>query len=399
MKSFFTTKNVVLTVIIVPFLFWWLGERFGVFEKLAPSSSIHQETEKKAGDKRAGEAKQFSLVPVAEGLEVPWGAVFTSSERLLVTERPGRVRVVESGRLQPNPIHTFENVAAGSEEGLMGIAVDPHYSENKYLYFAHAYRESGKEFVKVVRVTDEGSALANEYTVIDSIPAAKYHAGTRIAFGPDQKLYITTGDATDKSTPQNLESLGGKILRLNPDGSIPEDNPFEGKATFSYGHRNSQGLAWDTRNNELYATEHGPSVFDGPAGGDEVNHIMPGNNYGWPLVSHLKKLDDTEEPLVVFTPAVAPAGLLFYTGSTLPQFTNTFLFAALKGEGLYQIILDEDDPDEVEGSEKVEGIEVGRIRDVFQDPQGQLYIMTSNRDGRGKPSDNDDTIYRLVPQE
>lgn len=384
--------------VIVLLLVWWACIRLGIFQgEPVPSGNIQEQGEEHAeGEKR--EAQAFELVPVATELQVPWSAVFTSEERLLVTERAGRVRVIEQGVKREEPLYTFSEVSATSEEGLMGMALDPQYQENKYIYFSYAYEGNGGQKVRVVRLRDEGERLADEQILIENIPAAQYHAGCRLAFGPDQKLYITTGDATDKSTPQNLESLGGKILRLNPDGSVPEDNPFEGSPVYSYGHRNSQGITWDTRNGEMYATEHGPSIFDGPAGGDEVNHIMPAANYGWPLVSHKEKAKDTEEPLLVFTPAVAPAGILFYTGTQLPQFTNTLLFAGLKGEGLYQVSIDEDDPESVDEYQKIEGVAVGRIRDVFQGPDGSLYIMTSNRDGRGKPATNDDVIYRLQPK-
>lgn len=401
MKDFFTKPKIILGVIIIPLAVWWIAERLGIFQgNTLPSGESIQVGENASPDEgQKEEKKEFELVPVAENLEVPWSAVFTSPARLLVAERPGRVVVIENGNKKSEPLHVFEEVASNSEEGLMGMTLDPHYLENKYVYFAYAYQKDGKQAVRIVRLTDEGERLSNEQVIIEGIPAAQYHAGTRIAFGPDQKLYITTGDATDKGTPQNLESLGGKILRLNADGSIPEDNPFEGKPVFSYGHRNSQGIAWDTRTGEMYATEHGPSIFDGPAGGDEVNHIMPGSNYGWPLVSHREKATDMEDPLIVFTPAVAPAGMLFYTGTQLPQFTDTLLFAGLKGEGLYQVVLEDNDPDKVEEYQKIKGIDVGRIRDVFQGPDGNVYIMTSNRDGRGKPTANDDKIYKLQVKE
>lgn len=403
MKNLAHQPKIVLGIVILPLALWWLSERLGIFQgkelSVGDRIVLNEKSEGSTEDGQEAKVKDFELVSIAENLEVPWGAVFTSAERLLVTERPGRVLAIENGVKKNEPLHIFESVSSNSEEGLMGITLDPHYNENKYIYFAYAYQAGAKQQVRVVRLTDEGGSLTNEQIIIDGIPAAQYHAGTRIAFGPDQKLYITTGDATDKSTPQNLESLGGKLLRLNADGTIPEDNPFEGKPVFSYGHRNSQGIAWDARTGELYATEHGPSVFDGPAGGDEVNHIMPGSNYGWPMVSHKEKYKDTEEPLIVFTPAVAPAGMLFYTGRELPQFTDTFLFAGLKGEGLYQVIIEKNDPDKVDEYQKIKGIEIGRIRDVFQGPDGSLYIMTSNRDGRGKPAEGDDKIYRLQAKE
>lgn len=399
MKPVYKKTSIVLGVVAIPLALWWISERVGLFqgEGLQPGRPISLRDDKSEENQEEREPKEFELVPIASGLEVPWGAVFTSPERLMVTERPGRVVVVENGNKKT--IHTFDDVISTSEEGLMGIALDPKYSENKLIYFAYAYGGSGNQKVRVVRLKDNGDSLADEETIIDIIPAARFHAGCRIAFGPDQKLYITTGDATNRNIAQDLDNLGGKILRLNADGTIPEDNPFEGKPVFSYGHRNPQGIAWDSRTGELYSTEHGPSVNDGPAGGDEVNHIMPGANYGWPLVSHNRKADGTEEPLVVFTPAVAPGGMLFYTGDTLPQFTNTLLFAGLKGEGLYQVIIDEDDPGKVEEYQKIEGINVGRVRDVFQGPEGNIYIMTSNRDGRGKVNQDDDKILKLQPKE
>ena len=178
--------------------------------------------------------------------------------------------------------------------------------------------------VKVVRFTDEGNSLTNPRIIIDLIPAAKYHAGSRLAFGPDSKLYISTGDATNKNIAQDRNSLGGKILRINADGSIPSDNPQKRSPVWSYGHRNPQGLAWI--GDDLYSSEHGPSVFDGPAGGDEVNKIVKGGNYGWPLVSHLKTRDGTVAPLRVFTPAEAPASLMAYSGTMFPQYRDHLFF-------------------------------------------------------------------------
>ncbi len=347
-------------------------------------------------DKDDKAVRNFRAEQIAKNLSVPWAGVFTDAERLLITERGGTVRVIKAGILQENPLHTFSLVKSGSEEGLMGIAKDPHYQENKFLYFAYAYETENKNLVvKVVRLTDKEDTLTDEITVLDNIPAAKYHAGTRIAFGPDQKLYITTGDATNKRLPQDIKSLGGKILRINADGTIPEDNPFEGSPVYTYGHRNSQGIAWDGITGEMYATEHGPSIFDGPAGGDEINHIIPGSNYGWPLVSHKEKLEEAEEPLLLFTPAVAPGGLLFVEGKKFPELTHTLLFAGLKGEGLYRLVLKETDPGKVKEYQKLPGVEVGRVRDVFEGPDGNIYFLTSNRDGRGTPREGDDSVYRL----
>jgi glucose/arabinose dehydrogenase len=335
----------------------------------------------------------YDIDAVASGLEVPWSLVFTSPERLLVTERPGRLRVINNGQLEPEPLHVFPEVSTTGEEGLMGLALDPNYRQNHYLYVSLAYPVTSGLAVKVVRFTDDETSLSDEKVIIDNLPAAQYHAGCRLKFGPDGKLYITTGDATERQIAQDLNSLGGKILRLNADGSIPDDNPFPGSPIWSYGHRNPQGLAWSA-DGQLYSSEHGPTVFDGPRGGDEFNQIIKGANYGWPLVSHEQTLADTQAPLLVFTPSEAPASLLAYTATALPQFTGNFFFGALVGEGIVRII--------VSGAEfkaeKLPEVHYGRIREVIEGPDGAIYFSTSNRDGRGKPTAEDDQILRIRPR-
>lgn len=333
----------------------------------------------------------YRVEQVASGLEIPWSIAFTSPERMLVAERPGSLRVVENGELLEEPLHVFAEVSTIGEEGLMSVVTDPDYADNKYIYVSVAYENTDGMFVKVLRFTDQGSSLSDETVILDGIPAAKYHAGCRLAFGPDGKLYVTTGDATDRQLAQDLESLAGKILRINPDGSIPEDNPFEGSLIWTYGHRNPQGLAWDA-SGQLYASEHGPSVIDGPRGGDEINKIIKGANYGWPIVSHNRTREGLEPALEVFTPAEAPASLLIYSGDAIPQFKGNFFFGALVGEGIVRMIPDG-------GDYKIEKIQTsfGRIREVMQAPDGTIYFTTSNRDGRGQPLPDDDKIYRLYP--
>jgi aldose sugar dehydrogenase len=333
----------------------------------------------------------YAVEEVAGGLEVPWSLAFTSDTRMLVTERPGRLRVIENGQLMPDPLHVFPEVSTIGEEGLMSVVLDPGYVENKYLYVSLAYESERGMFVKIVRFTDQGSSLGNETVILDAIPAAKYHAGCRLAFGPDGKLYITTGDALDRQQAQDLESWAGKILRINADGSIPGDNPFANSPVWSYGHRNPQGLAWDA-SGQLYSSEHGPSVIDGPRGGDEVNKILKGANYGWPLVSHEKTLAGTEPALKVFTPAEAPASLLIYSGRSIPQFGGDMFFGALVGEGIVRLTPAED-------AYAVEKLftDYGRIREVMEGPDGSMYFSTSNRDGRGDPTSGDDRIYRIIP--
>jgi aldose sugar dehydrogenase len=333
---------------------------------------------------------------VTTDLFVPWSLVFTSPTRMLLTERNGTVRVIENEKLLPKPIHTFSEVKSTQEEGLMGMTLDPDYAANKYVYLVYAY-PSGTEYIdKVVRFTDAGDHFEEEKVILDDIPAAQYHAGSRIKFGPDGKLYITTGDATDKTIAQDKNSLGGKILRLNSDGSIPADNPFPGSAIWSFGHRNPQGLDWHPVTQMLVETEHGPSGFDGPLGGDEINIIEKGQNYGWPVVSHKNHKDGLIDPLLVFTPAVAPAAGMFYSGDVFPQWKNHYFFAMLKGEGIMQVIFDDTDPKKVAQFEKLPDIAVGRVREIVQGPDGNIYFTSSNEDGRGNAKDGDDKIYRIV---
>jgi glucose/arabinose dehydrogenase len=330
------------------------------------------------------------------GLEVPWSIVFTSPGRMLVTERPGRVRVVENGVLAPKPLAVLEDVEAKGESGLMGIALAPDYATSRFVYLAYAYDSPDGPRVRVSRFRDDGASLSGRTVIIEGIPAARNHAGCRIRFGPDGKLYVTTGDATDRQIAQDLKSLGGKTLRLNPDGSIPADNPFPGSPVFSYGHRNSQGIDWDPKTGLQYQTEHGPSGFDGPGGGDEVNLVEKGKNYGWPVVHHRESAAGMVSPLLEYTPAVAPSGASFSTGKALPSFQGDFFFANLRGEVLIRVRFDPKDPRKVLETEELFRDVYGRLRDVVVGPDGALYVATSNRDGRGRPRPGDDRILRVV---
>lgn len=344
----------------------------------------------------------YMIEEVARGLEVPWGIAFTSSVRMLVTERPGRIRIIEDGVLRETPLHTFPEVSTGGEEGLMSITLHPQYADNKFVYTSYAYmserglpdRQAGM-WVDVIRFKDEGDSISNITRIVTGIPAAQYHAGSELAFGPDGKLYITTGDATERDLAQDMNSLAGKILRVNDDGSIPSDNPFPNSAIWSYGHRNPQGISWNSKG-ELYETEHGPSGFDGPGGGDEVNKIEKGGNYGWPLVSHEKTKEGTISPLLVFTPAEAPASALIYSGKLFPQFKDNLFFGSLRGENLMRVTLDDG---KATGFDRLFHEEYGRIREVAESPDGAIYFSTSNRDGRGSPTTPDDRIFRIIPIE
>ncbi len=339
----------------------------------------------------------YQLQVVATGLYVPWSLVFTDNNRLLVTERSGAIRQIKDGILAKTPLITFPEASQISEEGLLGLEKDPQYQQNHFLYTILTYQKNKTTLLnKVLRLIDQGDKITVDKILLDGIPAAKYHAGGRIKFGPDGKLYLTTGDAQNGPIAQDKNSLGGKILRLNSDGSIPSDNPFN-SPVYSLGHRNPQGLAWYPPTNQLFITEHGPSGTDGPGGGDEINLIVKGGNYGWPLVHHDQSKPGLISPLIQFTPAEAPAAALFYQGNLFPEFSNNFLFAALKGEGIIRIILDPTDPSKIISYQKLPFVAVGRIRDLIEGPEGAIYFTTSNRDGRGTVRKGDDKIYKIVP--
>lgn len=346
---------------------------------------------------------QYRVEIVAENLEVPWAMAFASDNRLLFTERPGRVRVIENGKLQAAPLFIVTDVEPVGESGLMGIALHPNFAENRWLYLAYAYQADGKR-VKVVRYRETGKDLIEPKIIIDNIPAAKFHAGTRLRFGPDGKLYITTGDGLNQSQGQNLTSLGGKTLRLNDDGTIPSDNPFVNQKEarpeiWTYGHRNAQGLDWQPETDLMFQSEHGPSLIDGVSlfkrsGGDEINIVERGKNYGWAEISHNMKRGGMETPLASYSPAIAPAGAIFYRGSLFSEFKSNFFVAALKKQAIIRLEIKDR---KVVGQQILFEKEYGRIREIAEAPDGTIYFSTSNRDGRGEAKKEDDRILRIVP--
>ena len=327
---------------------------------------------------------------VATGLEVPWSLSFAPDGRIFFTERPGRVRVIVEGRLQAQPVLDVPDVSATGEGGLLGITLDPAFAENHYLYLYHTYDAQGQPHNRLVRYRETNNTLVEPQVLFEGVLGAGIHDGGRIKFGPDGKLYITAGDAANGNQAQQPDVLAGKILRLNPDGSIPVDNPF-GTAIWSYGHRNPQGIDWQPGTGLLFETEHGQSAHD------EVNIIEKGGNYGWPVVTAIPHLPQFVDPILTSgpPPSWAPSGAAFGTAPWLGAWQNNFFFATLRGEHLHRVVLDPADPHRVLADEKLfEGV-YGRLREVIQGPDG-LYFTTSNRDGRGSPAATDDRILRLV---
>jgi len=342
---------------------------------------------------------KFRVETVASGLEVPWGFAFLSNGDLLFTERPGRVRIIEGGNLRAEPVFKVPDVEPSGESGLMDISLHPNFEGNKFVYLAYAYRGDGGQRVKVVRYRFDGKTFLEPKTIIEKIPASPNHAGTRTRFGPDGKLYVTTGDSTDWNLAQKHDSIAGKTLRLNDDGSVPPDNPFINDQSFrpeiySYGHRNAQGLDWTT-DGLMFQTEHGPSGFEGKGGGaDEVNLVERGKNYGWAEIWGKQTREGMVAPLLEYTPACAPASAHIYKGDQFPSMQGNLLFGCLRGERIIRVILNGSN---VVSQENLLEEKFGRIREVGESPDGYIYFSTSNRDGRGTPAETDDRILRLVP--
>jgi glucose/arabinose dehydrogenase len=359
----------------------------------------HPSPGRSAGEAEPASGSQFRVETVISGLEVPWSIVWTPDGRMIFTERPGRVRVYENGKLRPDPLFTVPDVEPKGESGLMSIVLHPQFVSNHLLYLSYAYNGGDGQLVRVARYRETPNGFTDRMVIIENIPAAQYHAGCRLRFGPDSKLYITTGDATHRELAQQLDSLAGKTLRLNGDGTVPNDNPFVGKPNvrpeiWTYGNRNSQGIDWQPGTGLLFETEHGPSGFDGPGGGDEVNILEPNKNYGWPVIHHRETHEGMESPVLEYTPACAPASGMFYRGTAFPQFHNNFLFGCLVGTRIIRVVLD---GRRVVSQEDLLPGKYGRIRDVAEGPDGFIYFSTSNRDGRGSPARDDDRILRLVP--
>jgi glucose/arabinose dehydrogenase len=317
---------------------------------------------------------------VAEGLEIPWEVAWLPDGSMLVTERPGRLSKIATSR-QVIPIAGVEHVGEG---GLLGLAVHPHFTQNHWIYLYLTTQSEGGLINRVERYQLVNSQLSDRKVVLDGIPGASFHDGGRLAFGPDGLLYITTGDAGQESNAQDPQSLAGKILRVGDDGSIPTGNPFA-NPVYSWGHRNPQGLAWD-RAGRLWATEHGRSGIQ--SGLDEINMIMRGHNYGWPIIQGDEQQADMDKPVVHSGPREtwAPAGAAIWGDS--------LFFAGLRGESLYEAKLQDG---------RVEGVvahfyqQFGRLRVVALGPDNYLYLATSNRDGRGSVQTGDDKIFRIKP--
>lgn len=318
---------------------------------------------------------------ISENLEIPWEIAFLPDRRMLVTQRTGNLLIINPEDGSEKSL-TVENVRSAGEGGLLGVALHPLFNENSFLYLYTTTLQGGSPINRVERYEFKEDRLENRRIIID-IPASQNHNGGRIKFGPDDKLYIATGDAGNSQAAQDLNSLAGKILRLNDNGSIPDDNPLFNSPVYVYGLRNPQGLAWDDRDN-LWAVDHGRSGL--VSGYDELNLIEKGKNYGWPIIQGPEQRENMETPVINSgsTTTWAPAGAAFLNGS--------IFFTGLRGETLYQY-----DTKNRELRQYFSGA-YGRMRAIAIGPDGFVYIGTSNLDGRGEMMPEDDKIIKINPE-
>ena len=327
---------------------------------------------------------------IAQNLEVPWAIAFlpASSQggpdnRMLVTERPGRVRIIDkNGNLNPTPILEIDVVRRIlGEGGLHGITIHPEFEKNRFVYLYYTYANQGNGSLnRVSRYVFDGGKLNFEKIIVDKIPGALFHDGGRIKFGPDKLLYVATGDAQEPSLAQNKNSTAGKILRVTPDGKPAPGNPF-GNLVYSYGHRNPQGITWDSAG-FLWETEHGSTNTD------ELNVIEIGKNYGWPEVKGDEQKDGFVVPIIHSgSDTWAPGGAAYLNGAVF--------FVGLRGQALYEVAVKNGRVIKTKTHFKNQ---FGRIRDVVVGPDNMLYITTSNKDGRGNVNSGDDKIIRVNPQ-
>ena len=382
------------------------------------------------------EKQTFRIEVVARGLETPWGLAFLPDGRLLVTERPGRLRVVANGKLRPDAVQGTPKVWERQDAGMLDVAVHPHYASNGWIYLAYTEVVPGYAAPPPAQTSDAAADAARsgsgrggpasppsmtvfvrgridksnrwvDEQVLYRAPPELYttsgsHYGTRFLFDKSGHVFYTLGERGDIANAQNLSSPLGKIHRINDDGSIPKDNPFANTpnaipSIWSYGHRNPQGLAWDPAG-LLWESEHGPN------GGDEINIIDKGKNYGWAVITMgtqsgitERSHEGMEQPIVYFTPTIAPSGMVFYTGSKYPGWKDNLFVAALAGQQLRRL--------EVRGREIVHQEPVfnqfGRVRSVTIGPDGLMYVLLQNATGAGTglglAASTPGMVLRLVP--
>jgi glucose/arabinose dehydrogenase len=320
-------------------------------------------------------------------LNHPWEILWGPDNFIWMTERTGKISRVNPATGAVATLLTLTDVTAQGEGGLLGMVLHPDFATTPQVFVSYNYMSGSNYLEKIVRYTYNGSTLTSPQIILDNLKAGNIHNGCRLLITPDRKLFITTGDANDQANPQNKSALNGKVLRLNLDGSIPDDNPTAGSAVWSFGHRNPQGLVY--ANNILYSSEHGPSTDD------EINIIEKGRNYGWPTVTGFCNTSNEQsfctannvrEPLQAWTPTIAPSGLDYYDKDQIPQWKNSLLLAVLKDSKLIQLKLNAAHS-AIDSTFEFYVNKYGRIRDVCISPEGKVYVCTDNG--------NDDKIIAI----
>jgi glucose/arabinose dehydrogenase len=338
-------------------------------------------------------ASYLQIDTLVSGLDTPWDLVWGPDNAIWMTERRGAISRIDVSAGKVIPIGTvpaFER----SESGLLGLALHPDWKAQPYVYVMYSFALGQGIGNRLVRMRYQNGALGSEEILLDSLRGAGNHDGSRLAIGPDRLLYVTTGDAT--GAPQDTTSFGGKILRLTLDGKPAPGNRFKNHV-YTYGHRNPQGLVFHPTTGKLYSAEHGNSTDD------EVNLILPGRNYGYPAVEGFCdrppeqtfcQQRDVVEPLTIWTPTIGIAGIDLYHADQIREWKGSMLVTSLNGRTLYRLTLS-DDGTKVTSRDSLFAGEYGRLRDVLVGPRGEVYVATSNKDGRGRPGASDDLILRI----
>lgn len=341
---------------------------------------------------------EYRVETVVDGLEHPWSLAFLPDGRMLVSERPGRLRVIENGVLRDAPVEGVPPVFASGQAGLLEVLPAEDFARSGTIYLSFVHGTDDANHTRIVQARFDGQRLHNVHPIFTTHPAKSgdAHAGGRMAFLPDGTLVMSVGDGFFfREESQKLDSHMGTLVRITTDGSVPRDNPFVARADalpeiYSYGHRHMQGIVYDDSSGRLYTHEHGPR------GGDEINIIQPGRNYGWPLVTDgvdysrslitpYTRMPGMEDPLLVWTPSIAPAGMALYDGDLFPEWRGSLFVAALAEESLRRVPMQDGQP----GEQEILLKELGeRIRDVRVGPDGALYVLTDAPEGR---------VLRLVP--
>lgn len=338
--------------------------------------------------------RDFIVDTLATGLIVPWALAFIDSTTFIFTERSGNVRLIHNDKLVKKPLMVVKETTTLRKMGLLGLCTHPNFKTNHFIYLAYNYTAEKTALLRIVRYRFAIDTLLDPFVIIDSIYASQNHTGCRLKIGPDKKLYITTGDADRPALAQDLKFLNGKILRVNDDGTIPADNPFvtndtARKEIWTYGHRNTQGIDFQPGENDLYNSEHGPT------GGDEINFIQKGKNYGWPVIHHDQEKENMITPLFQYTPSIGPSEIVFYNADAFPQWKGRLLLASLRGEAITKIELVNK---KIVSQEYIFHNQYGRIRALTVGPEGYLYFSTSQIDPpEGTPRVGYDMILRLKP--